>query len=100
MKKEQLQIELNTLLAEASKLERQAIVENETITFLGDEADKILIKSQDESLSLEERELICKQMATLLRRIQIENDFLAKDMKQLSDLSEKLNYYSTLIIEE
>ena len=100
MNKDQLEIELNNILNEVVLLESQAELQNQTTDFLGKETDKLLLKSKDESLSFEEREVICQQMDALQRRLKIETDALEKDMNRLAELGEKLNYYQTLIIED
>ena len=68
MKKEQLEIELNQLMTELCVLEEQANLEKATTDFLGKETDKLLVKSQDSNLSLEERERVYNQMTALQGR--------------------------------
>lgn len=100
MKKEQLEIELNQLMTELCVLEEQANLEKATTDFLGKETDKLLIKSQDSNLSLEEKEHIYNQMTALQGRLARETKILTDDMRKLKELSNRLEYFQSLIIEE
>jgi CII-binding regulator of phage lambda lysogenization HflD len=100
MKTEQLKIELNQLMTELCVLEEQANLEKATTDFLGKETDKLLIKSQDSNLSLEERERVYNQMMALQGRLARETRALGADMKKLSELNSRLEYFQSLIIEE
>jgi len=100
MKKEQLEIELNQLMTELCVLEEQANLEKATTDFLGKETDKLLIKSQDSTLPLEERERVYNQMTALQGRLNRETRALVADMNRLEELSNRLEYFQSLTIEE
>ena len=100
MKKEQLEIELNQLMTELCVLEEQANLEKATTDFLGKETDKLLVKSQDSNLSLEERERVYNQMTALQGRLARETRALTADMNKLSELNRRLEYFQSLTIEE
>ena len=100
MKKEQMEIELNQLMSELCVLEEQANLEQATTDFLGKETDKLLIKSQDSNLSLEERERVYNQMTALQGRLARETRALGDDMKKLAELNSRLEYFQSLTIEE
>ncbi len=100
MKKEQLEIELNQLMTELCVLEEQANLEKATTDFLGKETDKLLVKSQDSNLSLEERERVYNQMTALQGRLARETRALGADMNKLSELNRRLEYFQSLTIEE
>lgn len=100
MKKEQLETELNELMTELCVLEEQTNLDSATIEFLGKETDKLLLKSKDESLSLEEREQIFNQMTALQGRLARETRKTVEGMTRLSELNGRLKYYQSLSIEE
>jgi len=99
MKKEQLEIELNNLVDELCQVEERANLETATTKFLGVESDKLIIKSKDTTLSLEEKELICKQMEALQMRLIRETKTLGEDMKKLAELSNRFDYLRSLSLE-
>ncbi len=100
MKKAQMEIELNQLMTELCVLEEQANLEKATTEFLGKETDKLLVKSQNSNLSLEEMERIYNQMEALQGRLVRETRALGTDMKKLTELNSRLEYFQSLTIEE
>jgi hypothetical protein len=100
MNKGEIEIELNKILNEVMILQSQAILQNQTTDFLGKETDKLILKSKNEFLSLEERETLAKQIESLQRRLKIEMDALMKDMSRLRELTNSLNYYQELLEKE
>jgi len=100
MKKEQLEIEVNKLMTELATLEENATLEAATTSFLSNEADKLLLKSEDKSLSPQEKEEVCKQMDALQKRISIEQDSMFKGMRRLAELTDRFNYLKTVTPED
>ncbi len=100
MKKEELEIELTNLTIELNKLESQALLEYETTQFLGKEADKLLLKTKDESISFEERESLHLQIDALQAKMESESRSIERGMNKLKEVSKRLAYFQSLTIEE
>lgn len=97
MKKEILEKELLKVLADANELKERADLEAATAEFLGQEADKLMAKMQDDSIPFDQKEAIAKQMDALHRRMQVEIAAFENDIPKLEALDTRMNELQLIV---
>lgn len=97
MKKEDIEKQLIEVLKEADCLQEKCEIEMKTAEFLKNEADKLLIKREDESLTFEQREELSKQMEAMHGRLNREVRQFENGALQLQALEKKLDYLKELV---
>lgn len=97
MKKEEIEKQLVAVLEEANRLQEKCEIEMATAEFLKNEADKLLIKMSDESLTFDEKELLSKQMTAMHGRLESEVRRFEDGALQLIVLEKKLDYLKGLV---
>lgn len=68
-----------------------------TAEFLKNEADKLLVKREDDSLTFEQREELSKQMEAMHKRLNREVRQFENGAIQLQVLEKKLDYLKELV---
>jgi len=100
MKKKQLEAEIDSIMQEATTLQKEAELEMSTADFLRNEAKKLMKKIDSDGVSFEEKEQIYKQMLSLQGRLESEIRAFNKNMPKLSNLEKKLNNLKHQMVEE
>jgi len=100
MTKEQMEKELSDIIKESNELYERSQLELATADFLKLQTDALMNKSQNPNLTVDERELVCKQMESLQGKLANEIRNWKACEPRMKFLAAKFEHLQSQIIEE